>query len=159
MLSHKRTLGSNPSDARKLVWQRFDHSRSKVTLVPEELPNGMQGACGACKNGNRPRPRFVIAVFSDSALADGAAERLRCGTADRVSILSNSLPVLAHDLDGFPALACGRLYRQITHHLDAGASIVVIDVQSPEQQLGISRVLLESKCDLLLTHDGTRHVD
>jgi hypothetical protein len=32
-------------------------------------------------------------------------------------------------------------------------------VQSPEHQLGISRVLLDSKCDLLLTQDSTRHVD
>ena len=28
------------------------------------------------------------------------------------------------------------------------------DAQGPEQQLGVSRLLLESKCDMLLTHDG-----
>jgi hypothetical protein len=67
---------------------------------------------------------------------------------------------MAHDLPGVAALSlmsCGRLFQQITHHLGLGASIVVVDAQSPEQQLGISRVLLDSKCDLLLTHDGAQH--
>jgi hypothetical protein len=66
--------------------------------------------------------------------------------------------MLAQDLNGFPALSlmgCGRLYQQISDQLSSGASIVIIDAQSSEQQLGISRVLLEAKCDMLLTHDGS----
>ena len=74
-------------------------------------------------------------------------------------MLSSALPLMAHDLRGVTALSlmsCGRLFQQITHHLGLGATIVVVDAQSPEQQLGVSRVLLDSKCDLLLTHDGAQ---
>ena len=61
-------------------------------------------------------------------------------------MLSSALPLMAHDLPGVTALSlmsCGRLFQQITHHLATGAAIVVVDAQSPEQQLGVSRVLLE----------------
>jgi hypothetical protein len=56
-------------------------------------------------------------------------------------------------------MRCGRLYQQVNQHLESGAVIVVVDAISPEQQLGVSRVLLESKCDVLLTHDGARRGD
>ena len=123
---------------------------------------GSEGACcAACRNGeSRPRPRLVIGVFNDAANANGVAERLRGRTPGTVSVLRNNVPILSQDLDGLPALSlmgCGRLYQQIETQLESGASIVVIDAQSSEQQLDISRVLLEAKCDLLLTHDGTGH--
>jgi hypothetical protein len=78
-----------------------------------------------------------------------------------VHVLSNSSPALAHGLAANPTqtiMACSRLYQQITRHLDSGATIVVFDAQSPEQQLGASRILLQSKCDMLLTHDGAQHI-
>ncbi len=86
------------------------------------------------------------------------AARLRGSAAGSVNVLTSDVPILSHDLDGLPALTlmgCGRLYQQITAQLEGGASVVVVDAQSTEQQLGISRVLLESKGDMLLTHDGS----
>jgi hypothetical protein len=99
----------------------------------------------------------VIGVFTDAEGANGAAARLRVKANGNVSVLSSAVPLMAYDLSGLPALslmACGRLYQSIARHLEEGASIVVVDAESPEQQLGISRVFLESKCDFLLTHDG-----
>ncbi len=116
--------------------------------------------CGTCQNGNRPRPRLVIGVFNDAHNANGVAERLRGSASGSVNVLSSGVPILSQDLDGLPALSlmgCGRLYQQIASQLQSGASVVVVDAQNSEQQLGVSRVLLESKCDLLLTHDGSRH--
>ena len=122
---------------------------------------GFSACCGSCQNARSARPRYVVGVFTDPVGADGAAARLRTGAAGNVSVLSSALPLMAHDLRGGTVLSlmsCGRLFQQITHHLGLGATIVVVDAQSPEQQLGVSRVLLESKCDLLLTHDGAQHV-
>ena len=70
-----------------------------------------------------------------------------------MNVLSEAV-LMALDLPGTSLMSCGRLFQQITHHLAMGAAIVVVDAQGPEQQLGVSRVLLESKCDMLLTHDG-----
>lgn len=125
--------------------------------MPNDHSSVADTCCGTCQNGSRPRPRLVIGVFTDPGGASDAAEKLRTRATPNVNVLSRSLPLLAHDLTGLPALsimACGRLYHHIARHLEEGASIVVVDAQSPEQQLGISRVLLESKCDMLLTHDG-----
>lgn len=116
--------------------------------------------CGACQNGARPRPRLVIGVFSDAGSANGVAEKLRSSSGVNANVLSSDVPILSQELDGLPALSlmpCGRLYQQIADQMASGASIVVVDAQSPEQQLGISRVLLEAKCELLLTHDGSGH--
>ena len=116
--------------------------------------------CGVCENGNRARPRYVVGVFANIDGARGAAEKLRVNTSTSgsVNLLSNSLPLLAHDLSGVTALSlmsCGRLFQQITQHLSTGAAIVVVHAQSPEQQLCASRLLLDSNCDMLLTHDGS----
>lgn len=128
--------------------------------MPDDHSNGTQGeCCGSCENSERQQPRFVVGVFTDAAGANGAAERLRVGAAGKVNVLSSAGPMLENDLGALPGLGCGRLFEQIARHLESGASIVIVDVQSPEHQLGVSRVLLESKCDLLVTHDGTRHAD
>lgn len=124
--------------------------------------NRAQGACcGTCPNGGASlRPRLVIGVFSDAGSANDVAEKLRGRAPGSVNVLSSGVPILSQDLDGLPGLSlmgCGRLYQQIAAQLEQGASIVVVDAQSPEQQLGVSRVLLEAKCDMLLTHDGTGH--
>ena len=128
--------------------------------MSDDHGNGRQnGCCGACQNSAAARPRFVVGVFSEAEVANGAAERLRGGTGSKVNVLSSAKPGNGADLEGVPGPGCGRLYDQIHQHLQAGALLVIVDVQSPEQQLGISRVLLESKCDLLLTHDGFRRTD
>ncbi len=120
----------------------------------------ISACCGSCQNGHRAPPRYVVGVFANPDGAHGAAETLRGSTAGNVEVLHSSVPLMAHDLPGVAALSlmsCGRLFQQVTHHLASGAAIVVVHAQSPEQQLGVSRVLLDSKCDVLLTHEGSRH--
>ena len=127
--------------------------------MSEEHGNGL--CCGACNGAGRPKSRFVIGVFTDIDGANGVAERLRLGAAGNVSVLSNAIPLAAHSPYAAVALSllsCGRLHEQIVRHLASGATIVVVDAQSPEQRLGVSRVLLESNCEMLLTHDGADHV-
>lgn len=126
--------------------------------MSEEHGNGV--CCGACKGDGRPKSRFVVGVFTDTDGAKGVAERLRLRDAGDVSVLSNANPLAAHSPCGAIALSllsCGRLHEQIVRHLASGATIVVVDAQSPEHRLGASKMLLESKCDLLLTHDGADH--
>lgn len=161
MLSHKRTIGSNPSDALTIpLAPAFGHLARAIS-VSDHLGEATQSACcGGCQNSAESRPRLVVGVFNDAQNANGVAERLRGRAPGSVNVLSSHVPMLAQDLDGLPTLAlmgCGRLYQQITAQLDSGASIIVVAAHSPEQQLGISRVLLEAKCDLLLTHDGSGH--
>jgi hypothetical protein len=115
------------------------------------------GCCGSCKHAHRPR--VVIGIFTDAAGARDVADKLRDSGPGAVNVLSSDMQILAQDLSALPGLGCGRLTQQISQHLGSGASIVIVDVQSPEHQLGISRALLDSKCDLLLTQDSTRHVD
>lgn len=161
MLSHKLTERSNPGDAVTLGWRlNFGPSRWVIPVTDDHSDGINAACCASCQNGARSRPRLVIGVFNDARSASGVAERLRTSSPGSVNVLSSALPILSQDLDGLPALSlmgCGRLYQQITRELESGASIVIVDAQSSEQQLGISRVLLESKCDLLLTHDGSSH--
>lgn len=134
-----------------------------VLQVDDDSETGSLGACcGNCQNAQDARPRFVIGVFMDLEGANGVAEKLRCSVGPKVNVLSSSDRTLSQDLIGTSAqsmAACSRLYQQITRHLASGAAIVVVDAQTPEQQLGASRILLESKCDMLVTHDGQHPTD
>jgi len=158
MLSHKRTIRSNPGDTLPLGCGLISTSRERCPVTDDHIIDGEASACcGGCQNGVNPRPRLVIGVFNDANSASGVATKLR-GSARSVCVLSNGEPLLAQDFGGLSPLSlmgCGRLYQQVAAQLESGASIVVVDALSPEQQLGFSRVLLESKCDLLLTHDGS----
>jgi hypothetical protein len=113
------------------------------------------GCCGGCRNAQQARPRFVVGVFMDVQAAEKVAARLRASTGQPVNVLRQAYVVDAET----PIAACSGLYHQISRHLALGASVVVIDAEGPEQQLGVSRLLLESKCDMLLTHDGPRRFD
>ena len=98
----------------------------------------------------------VIGVFADPQGAKDVAARVRSVTGQQVNVLSDANGAGSAEP---PALECSRLSQQIRRHLSLGATVVVVDAQGPEQQLGVSRLLLESKCDMLLTHDGPRHAD
>src|SRR5665647_1124550 len=160
MLSHNCTIGSYRPYGSELD---STHCKSDGAPLAEDLQIGkLSACCGSCKNSLQARPRFVAGVFADLAEANGAAERLRCDVGRDVHVVSSSSPALTHGLAANPTqsiMACSRLYQQITQHLDSGATIVVFDAQSPEQQLGASRILLQAKCEMLLTHDGRQHVD
>ncbi len=114
------------------------------------------GCCSGCRSAHQSRPRVVIGVFMDLQAAKDAAARARSKTGQQVNVLWDTNGAGTAEP---PVSACSRLYQQIKRHLSLGATVVVVDAQSPEQQLGVSRLLLESKCDMLLTHDGPRHAD
>jgi hypothetical protein len=46
-----------------------------------------------------------------------------------------------------------RIYSQLIHHLAAGAAVLIVRIQRPEQQRSAARALLDCKCDVLLTHE------
>lgn len=128
-----------------------------MALVADTYPNeNLGGCCGGCRNAHQARPRFVIGVFADPQGAKDVAARVRSVTGQQVNVLSDANGAGSAEP---PALECSRLSQQIRRHLSLGATVVVVDAQGPEQQLGVSRLLLESKCDMLLTHDGPRHAD
>jgi hypothetical protein len=125
-----------------------------VTEIYDQATRGA-AASAPCDNG---RPRLVAGVFPDLLGANQVAEKLRINTLGSVSVLSNGDASLG-DLCNSPAAplkGCPRLYQQISRHLASGSAVVVVDARTPEQQLGASRTLLASHCDVLLTHDGSR---
>ncbi len=120
----------------------------------------LSACCGSCQNTNAARPRYVVGVFADLDGAHGAAQTLRKSTGGNVNVLSGCSSLMEPDQPDFLELSlmrCGRLFQQITGHLQSGAAIVVVHARSHEQQLESSRVLLDAKCDTLLTQDGARH--
>lgn len=126
-----------------------------MALVADNYDN-VGRCCGRCRNAQQARPRFVIGVFMDLQGANEVAARLRSTTGQLVNVFRDA------DGDGGaepPNMTCSQLSRQIRRHLSLGAAVVVVDAQGPEQQLGVSRLLLESKCDMLLTHDGPSPAD
>lgn len=128
-----------------------------MALVVDTHPNEtLGGCCGGCRNAHQARPRFVIGVFADSQGARDVAARVRSVTGQQVNVLLDANGTGSAEP---PALECSRLSQQIRRHLSLGSTVVVVDAQGPEQQLGVSRLLLESRCDMLLTHDGPRHAD
>lgn len=46
-----------------------------------------------------------------------------------------------------------RLFQNLVHHPATGAAVIIVHAPVAEQQLLVSRALLEAKCDILLTHD------
>ena len=128
-----------------------------MAQVVDTHPNEtLGGCCGGCRNAHQARPRFVIGVFADSQGARDVAARVRSVTGQQVNVLLDANGTGSAEP---PALECSRLSQQIRRHLSLGSTVVVVDAQGPEQQLGVSRLLLESRCDMLLTHDGPRHAD
>ncbi len=51
-------------------------------------------------------------------------------------------------------LASLKVYRQVAAELAAGSDVIVVHAHGPSQQFSASRILLQSHCDVLLTHDG-----
>lgn len=59
------------------------------------------------------------------------------------------------DVDGAQSLpGMERLFGKLVQHLSTGATVVIVHTPGTEQQLRISRALLDAKCDTLLTHDA-----
>lgn len=46
-----------------------------------------------------------------------------------------------------------RLFQKLVNHLAAGAVVVIVHAPGADQQIRVSRTLLDAKCDTLLTHD------
>jgi hypothetical protein len=99
-------------------------------------------------------------VFADLRGAKQVAEHLRTKVAGNVNVLTSTGERQATGAaNAIQLMTCSRLYQQIELHLSSGAAVVVIDAETGEQQLDVSRALLNSKCELLLTHDGSHHHD
>lgn len=60
----------------------------------------------------------------------------------------NATPKLGHAPPG-----ARRLFQVLVEHLHAGSVALIVHLPTPEQQVAVSRDLLEAKCDILLTHD------
>lgn len=76
------------------------------------------------------------------------------------TMLSTSPPFAGLDLslhclpgELHPPPGMQRLFQNLVHHLATGAAVVIVHASGAEQQLWISRALLDAKCDVLLTHD------
>jgi hypothetical protein len=46
-----------------------------------------------------------------------------------------------------------RIAHQITNYLDRGGAVLIVAIQTAEQERGAARTLLTCKCDVLLTHE------
>lgn len=125
-------------------------------MAQSSLNGAGKSCCDACNSADGARPCFVVGVFFQPAAAVGVAERLRHSAARNVDVLSAVEAPQTRLLQRLPEFGCGRLSEQISRHLQSGAALVVVNVHNPEQRLDISRQMLDCKCDLLLTHDGTR---
>lgn len=76
------------------------------------------------------------------------------------TMLSTSPPFAGLDLsihclpgELHPPPGMQRLFQNLVHHLATGAAVVIVHASGAEQQLWVSRALLDAKCDVLLTHD------
>jgi hypothetical protein len=118
----------------------------------------------------------LLLVTSDAAAEQPAATSIPCihldckGLADPRDIapklqwalaLATSLDPLWIGLEescrlssdtGAPSMQAP-IVRHLSHGLENGASALLINTPSADQQLAVSRVLLDAGCDILLTHD------
>ncbi|WP_333793221.1 hypothetical protein [Hyphomicrobium sp.] len=67
--------------------------------------------------------------------------------------------VHASPINGTAFSGMERLFQDLVHHLAQGATVVIVHASGPEQQLGISRALLDARCNILLTHDVHHAID
>lgn len=67
--------------------------------------------------------------------------------------------VHASPIDGPAFSGMERLFQDLVHHLAQGATVVIVHASGPEQQLKISKALLDAHCNILLTHDVHHAID
>lgn len=88
-------------------------------------------------------------VDNSGALASNLAAMLGC--SGPFAALGASFRAAPGEAGAAPGLQ--RLFQNLVHHLATGATVVIVRAPGPEQQLHVSRALLEAHCDILLTHD------
>ena len=121
----------------------------------------------------RQRETFVLGIFAEPDAASTAVRRLSAAPESGSDIILVSKSNLPASWPPFGALwtslrvpdnaqpqATGLhgptwLTRHMERSLADGASIVVVRTEGAEQHLAVSRTLLDSGCDVLLTHDVT----
>lgn len=126
------------------------------------------------------RRQFVFGLFDDIAKAEHALRKLRAAHfEDRHLLLvggaagNNGVTAVWDRLPaGTPFLSLAgilqrpdtpgptpqdgltpRLAHQISNTLDGSGAVLVVAIQTAEQERGAARTLLTSKCDVLLTHE------
>jgi hypothetical protein len=105
-------------------------------------------------------PEANAAVFSDGSMTIDTLESPGTVTLKLTSALRKLGTFAAlsaqssTDADGVQSSSgAARLIGKVVQHLSIGAAVVIISTPGTEQQLRVSRLLLDAKCDTLLTHD------
>lgn len=115
-----------------------------VLVVSEAAPG--RATLAAIERGARVS---VHHIDQASLLAPRLAEALR-RTRPFAALGGSTAPKRA-DAPAPPGLE--RLLQNLVHHLEGGAAVVIVQAPDSEQQLLVSRALLDAKCDTLLTHE------
>jgi hypothetical protein len=131
-------------------------------------------ACVIDANGSRLT--LVIGIFSDPTGATRALDHLHRSAAgcsrllpslgakgrdsftDTKRFLCRALTIEETPLQTAERIPKGeiaslKVYRELTDQLAGGANVVMVRAEGPGQQLSASRILLQSSCDVLLTHE------
>lgn len=137
-----------------------DTSRQRYVVgvfgVPSDAYSAIAGlASGACE----------VLVVSDAALGgDAKTPNMTRGhvtihSLDTTGPLAPELLAALSTFGPFAALGSSTPtgmpppLQNLVHHLAMGAAVVIVHAPSADDQLRVSRALLDTKCDFLLTHD------
>jgi hypothetical protein len=169
-LQNKTDVGGAPSISAAVAAGVPEHAvRQKYVVGVFREPSDAYGAVARLP----PEPCDVLVVFD---AAPGREEKPAVLTDGRVTIdtlgasgpLASKLTAALCKLGSFAALSSQswadvdgvqslpgieRLFGKLVQHLSTGATVVIIHTPGTEQQLRVSRALLDAKCDTLLTHD------
>ena len=127
--------------------------RDGATRALDHLHRGAAGCFRLLSNSASGKERDP----SGTDPADTETQRFlrRALTIDDAAVMNSQAPITGPpmDRDSQAERASLKVYRQLTYQLAEGADVVVVHADGPGQQLSASRILLQSSCDVLLTHE------
>lgn len=140
---HRYAIGvfGGPSRAFAAVRALADQ-RCEALLISDMAHGDMQRA-----------PQSVKSTFPHIASADALKRGLTTLLAEVEPFAALAASGKASSGETWGGAGTQRLCASVVHHLSAGCAIVIVSTQGSEEQLRVSRALLEAKCDMLLTHD------
>jgi len=127
--------------------ERLASEGCEILVVSDAAPSPTAtGTEGATETGRR-----VVLRHLD---ASGSPAPASAVTLDRFGPFATLGSDLGNEhAEATPARGAGRLFQSLARHLASGAAIAIVHAPGSERQLRISHVLLDAKCDILLTHD------
>lgn len=143
---------------------RDGRQRYVVGVFP--LSSDAYGAVAELASG--PCEVFVVSDIAPDLDAPAAGGQVTVHQVDASFALASNLAVMLSAAPTFAVLgACAgnapgdarpppgmeRLFQNLVHHLATGATVIIVHAPGLEPQLRASRVLLDAKCAILLTHD------